>query len=115
MNVRVRSKRARRRTAEPVIDVPPQSFILPPEPGPCRKRACKRETCTVHCRDDRAKQHRHELEPTRMGWARGRGDGRFDVTCRLCGEVGQAYVDPNDLDVDWGAGLPDVAVEAEEE
>lgn len=50
------------------------------------------------------KHHRgpHEVDWSFAGWAKGYGDGTFDVSCRLCGEVGRVELKIHGRDVAWG-------------
>lgn len=91
--------RAARETVKFVLPV--QSFVLLPEPGPCGREGCDAEVCAEHCPKN-PDGVQHEVDPARMGWARGRGDGTFDVYCTHCGEVGYVKVNPRRLKVTWG-------------
>ncbi len=52
----------------------------------------------------REKEYRayHEIDWNFAGWAKGYADGRFDVSCRLCGEVGFIVLKIDDKAVTWG-------------
>lgn len=43
----------------------------------------------------------HEVDMQFAGWAKGYGDGTFDVSCRLCGEIGSTKIDLSNGDVRW--------------
>lgn len=44
----------------------------------------------------------HEVDMQFAGWAKGYDDGTFDVSCKLCGEVGSCDVKLRSKDVTWG-------------
>lgn len=44
----------------------------------------------------------HEIDYRFAGWAKGHGDGRFDVSCKGCGEVGTVIVKVREDTVAWG-------------
>lgn len=44
----------------------------------------------------------HEVDWQFAGWAKGYGDGEFDLSCRLCGEIGRTRVKPHPRLIGWG-------------
>ena len=44
----------------------------------------------------------HEVDWRFAGWAKGYSDGTFDVSCKLCGEVGRIELVVAPKDVAWG-------------
>ena len=83
--------------------VPPYSLRPIPDPGPCGRRGCHEDPCGAHCSAaGKAGRWRHKVDGRFLGWAKGHGDGTFDVACQLCGEVGWVRVVPAPADVAWG-------------
>lgn len=89
--------------------VPQQSTKpLPPEPGKCHLKSCRRNPCYLHCGKN-PKGSRHEVDPKNLGFAKGyganeHGEVRFDLCCRHCGELGMLFLNFKDLrrQVAWG-------------
>lgn len=43
----------------------------------------------------------HEIDMQFAGWAKGYNDGTYDVSCKLCGEIGSTRVLITAADVNW--------------
>jgi hypothetical protein len=84
-----------RKPAEPQI--PHHSRTPLPEPGPCARKLCKKEVCAEHCKVAGG----HKIDWGFAGWAKGHDDGRFDVSCKLCGAIGTAIVKLQPKEVLW--------------
>ncbi len=106
-----RGQKAKRKSARVGLRAPPQ--VLPtfsrkplPEADSCPKKSCKKEACYEHCQKPAATSgsnaFKHEVDVRWLGWAKGYGDGTFDVSCKNCGEVGWVHVVPESGEVAWG-------------
>lgn len=91
-----RSKGGKKQKQEgPVIPVFSRTPLS--EPGPCGRQTCKDEVCSRHCKEARG----HKIDWRFAGWAKGHGDGTFDVSCKLCGMIGTAKVELKATEVLW--------------
>lgn len=104
---RPKRKSAREHQKNPVILPTCSRKPLPPA-GPCPNRLCSDDLCAVHCRNPRKNakgevtSYDHEVDLQFLGWAKGHGDGTFDVSCARCGEIGWAWFVPKPDAVEWG-------------
>ena len=55
----------------------------------------------MHLCPEKSFEGPHEPDMQFAGWAKGYGDGTFDVSCRLCGEIGSTKVELTGDDVRW--------------
>lgn len=84
----------------PPADVP--QFSMKAVPDERNYPTDSKEEPKYHLCPEKKFRGHHEPDMRFAGWAKGYGDGEFDVACRLCGELGRAVVKLKAKDVLWG-------------
>lgn len=96
-------KKGRGKRDKPVVKqkdpaIPHHSRRPLPEPGPCVLATCEEGYCAQHCK---IMPGLHEIDWNFSGWAKGHGDGTFDLSCKKCGAIGRVKVRVKDKEVVW--------------